>query len=160
VHAIGAGILLCEIQQSSDVTYRVYDWNRPGSDGRPRPLHVDRARDVMDFGAGSSDKVEPRARRIPGGTLEVLIDSGKFRLDRLGVETEVLLDRPGDSFSLLCVLAGEGDVSWDGGSTRLRRGDSLLLPAATTSVSLSSRRELQTAIMSMPSASSSRPRGG
>jgi mannose-6-phosphate isomerase len=47
VHAIGHGLVLCEIQQNSDITYRLYDYNRPGTDGRPRPLHVDQALDVM-----------------------------------------------------------------------------------------------------------------
>src|SRR5579863_10722473 len=49
VHAIGAGLVLCEIQQNSDVTYRLYDYNRPGADGQPRPLHLEKALDVIEW---------------------------------------------------------------------------------------------------------------
>ncbi len=159
VHAIGSGILLCEIQQSSDVTYRVYDWNRMGADGKPRPLHVERARDVMDFGTDSDDKATADVSRADGGTLEVLIDSDKFRLERLIVEKTIPLKRCPGLFHLLCVIGGEGAVFWEEGSAPLRAGDSLLVPAGAKDVTLSAGAGLQVAVMSLPPASSSRHRG-
>ena len=158
VHAIGAGILLCEIQQSSDVTYRVYDWNRVGADGSARPLHVDRAREVMDFRTESGDKVTAEISATEGGRRETLIDSDKFRLSRLTVETKMALEAPEGLFRLLCVVGGDGSISWEDGSAPLRQGDSLLLPAASESASLSTDAGLQVAVMSLPPVSSSRHR--
>jgi mannose-6-phosphate isomerase class I len=59
VHAIGKGILLAEVQQTSDITYRIYDWNRPGLDGKPRPLHTDLAREAVRF------DLRPRRHKEP-----------------------------------------------------------------------------------------------
>lgn len=149
VHAIGAGIVLCEIQQSSDVTYRVYDWNRLGTNGKPRPLHVEKARDVMDFGSRSPDKVEPREIPIDGGTREVLVSSDKFVLERFRVESSVDLEC-GGRFHMLCALQGQGKILWDGGDTPIRRGDSILVPASLERFSLSSDGSLTVAIISLP----------
>ncbi len=67
VHAIGAGVLLAEIQQSSDLTFRVDDWNRLGTDGKPRELHIDQAMKCIDFKSGPVDPVaHNRSRRIIG----------------------------------------------------------------------------------------------
>ena len=138
VHAIGAGILLCEIQQSSDVTYRVYDWNRLGSDGKPRPLHVERARDVMDFDSSSSDKVESDKNLIDGGTHEILISSDKFVLERFHVESSIDIVRDDGLFHILCALDGKGEIVWDGGHVPLSKGGSILMPACLEEFSLSS----------------------
>ncbi len=75
VHAIGAGIVLCEIQQSSDLTYRVYDWNRVGADGKPRPLHVEKARRVMDFSPVEGKNAPLRSERVEGGERHLLLES-------------------------------------------------------------------------------------
>ena len=66
VHAIGAGCVICEVQQNSNVTYRVYDYNRLGADGKPRPLHVEKAVNVINFGAYRDQRTDPfRWRRNP-----------------------------------------------------------------------------------------------
>ncbi len=57
IHAIGAGNLLVEIQQTSDITYRIFDWNRTGADGKPRELHTDLALDAIDFKASGKNKI-------------------------------------------------------------------------------------------------------
>lgn len=150
VHAIGKGILLCEIQQSSDATYRVYDWNRVGSDGKPRPLHIEKARDVMDFTPQSLDKIQPRKIPADGGSCEVIVDSDKFVLERICVESTMRLESEGDSFRLLCVLGGEGRILWGDAGTPIRRGDSFLIPASLDGLSLSSDGSLTAAVMRMP----------
>ena len=66
VHAIMAGLLIAEIQQNSNTTYRVYDWGRVGADGKPRPLHVDKALDVIDFDRSSRKSSADAARRAAG----------------------------------------------------------------------------------------------
>lgn len=150
VHAIGAGILLCEIQQSSDVTYRVYDWNRLGSDGKPRPLHVEKARDVMDFDSHSADKIEPEKIPVEGGTHEVLISSDKFVLERFHVESSIDVVRDDSSFHILSVLEGNGEILWEDGNTPIGIGDSLLVPACLERFSLSSDVLLTTVLISPP----------
>jgi len=147
VHAIGAGILLSEIQQSSDVTYRVYDWGRVGDDGRPRALHVRQAREVTDFSPPAENAAAPlRSTSVTGGRLETLVECASFALERL------VLDLPGNAllptagggrFSILSVIEGSGVISWaaDGGGGRAEvetgRGDSFLVPAAVDAVAFS-----------------------
>jgi mannose-6-phosphate isomerase len=150
VHAIGAGILLCEIQQSSDVTYRVYDWDRMGHDGKPRPLHVKKARDVMDFGSHSADKVEPEKTVIEGGAHETLISSDKFVLERFHVESLIDVVRDDNLFYILCALEGNGEIAWDGGNAAIEGGDSLLLPACLERFSLSADESLTVALAAPP----------
>jgi mannose-6-phosphate isomerase len=129
VHAIGPGLLICEIQQSSDVTYRIYDWNRLGDDGKPRSLHVDRARDVMDFSDGSPSKVVPSPVPIEGGTREILVDSDNFALERLNVHSETEVNHLRGRFHILCILNGAGSLAFEDDSMPLKAGDSILVPA-------------------------------
>lgn len=150
VHAIGAGILLCEIQQSSDVTYRVYDWDRLGPDGKPRPLHIDKARDIMAFDSHSPDKVESKKSVIDGGTREVLISSNNFVLERFHVDTSVNVKCRNDSFHILCALEGTGEILWNDGNAAINRGDSILVPACLDEFSLSSDGSLITTFISPP----------
>lgn len=76
LHALGRGLLVFEIQQNSDTTYRVFDWNRPGLDGRPRELHVEASLRSIDF-----DDFEPSLH--PAGAPNPLAECGHFRVDRL-----------------------------------------------------------------------------
>ena len=80
VHALGAGLLIAEIQQSSDTTYRLHDWNRVGPDGKPRPLHIEQALAVIDFNRGPVDPVAPQPTDRPN--VERLVECDKFVLDR------------------------------------------------------------------------------
>lgn len=150
VHAIGAGILLAELQQSSDLTYRVYDWGRL-ENGRPRTLHLAKAREVMSFAPAGADKIRPAVKaEYAGGRLEGLVSCEKFALERLLIsgtahafpkgkvsvpETRApLLNAGAGRFSIISVLAGDCDLYWRGGQRRFSRGDSLLLPAALEDV--------------------------
>lgn len=78
VHAIGAGILLAEVQQNSDVTYRVWDWGRVGADGKPRALHVRQALDVSETKPYPLDRQRKAATPIPGGTCRILAECPYF----------------------------------------------------------------------------------
>ena len=82
VHALCAGVLVYEVQQSSDITFRIYDYNRPGADGKPRELHVDSALDVIDF---DGPRRQPAAVSTLAGAHSdgtVLVESEHFRLER------------------------------------------------------------------------------
>lgn len=118
LHAIDAGNLLFEIQQNSDTTYRVFDWNRPGLDGRPRQLHVEQSLRCIDF-----DDVEPP---LTEGNTERLFSSACFKVDRWYVDQP----RQANSelkFSIFQVISGT--VSF--GNRVFQRGDLFLVPASS-----------------------------
>ncbi len=82
VHAIGEGIVLAEVQQSSDVTYRLFDWNRTGSDGIPRPLHLEQALACIDFSRGPVNKITPVMAAKPGPHCEEIVKCRYFTIRR------------------------------------------------------------------------------
>ena len=123
VHAIGAGIILYEIQQSSDVTYRFYDWDRKDAQGNRRELHIEKAVDVVDV----HSQPEP-VREIPIGPGRFrLLNEKHFGLDRLCAFDSVL---PADSrrFAFFTAVR-ECHISWEGGQLTVPAGTSALLPA-------------------------------
>ncbi len=133
VHALGAGLLIAEIQQSSDTTYRLFDWNRVGPNGQPRPLHVEQAMAVIDFNRGPVDPVPPVATEH--SQIVRLTACDKFVLDRW----EIALPRAigGDNrFHILAVIDGAVTVSGDPTDRPLGRGETMLLPASVGSVTL------------------------
>ena len=128
VHAIGAGILVAEIQQNSDTTFRVYDYNRLGADGKPRQLHLERAAEVMNYAPmhRAADTLPPCP---PNGVQEVLTCE-YFRVRRAEVKTRISLATDGESFTHLMCVRGEGNILCGGKVYPFRQGDSYFLPAA------------------------------
>jgi mannose-6-phosphate isomerase len=130
VHAIGAGVMLAEIQQMSDATFRVFDWNRRGPDGKPRELHIEQAMESIDFERGPVNPIAPEAQAIDGsGTRERLARSPYFELERLTIRDATHVGRP-DRFTILMNLEGRFDVLQGGRSVALDYGQTVLLPAA------------------------------
>jgi len=139
VHAIGAGVLLAEIQQMSDATFRVDDWGRVGPDGNPRKLHPEEALAATDFERGPVGPVVPAA--VATGRADVvhekLVETRYFVVDRWRSGRPVELgDRAGRRFTILIVTAGNGfiDCGDDAGTLELRQGMTVLLPAGAKSV--------------------------
>ncbi len=122
VHAIGAGIMLYEIQQSSDVTYRFYDWNRVDKNGKSRELHLDKALDVADL-TFALDPVP-----APDAPVARVLDKTYFTLDILNVDGGVRVPS-GRQFGMLTALDGELTLGWEGVQRKLKKGDSLYIPA-------------------------------
>ncbi len=129
VHAIGAGVMIAEIQQMSDATFRVFDWNRMGADGKPRQLHVAEALESIDFAAGPVDPIRPDPEPIPGGSRERLSSSDFFALDRLLLTGRAGIGR-NDRFTIVLCLGGGVEVRHEGSTHPLRLGETLLLPAS------------------------------
>jgi mannose-6-phosphate isomerase len=128
VHAIGAGVLLAEIQQTSDATFRVYDWGRVGPDGKPRTLHVDQALESIDFDRGPVEPIVPQIEPLlAGGSCEHLSRSAYFALDRLHLVQSSAVGRS-DRFTILMGLAGAFEVRYQSQSTRVEFGQTVLLP--------------------------------
>jgi mannose-6-phosphate isomerase len=128
VHAIGAGVVLAEIQQMSDATFRVYDWGRVGPDGQPRKLHREEALESIDFEAGPVDPLVTHAEPIAGGTRERLSRCEQFALERLRL-TGTARVGSSDRFTLLINLGGSADIRCGGTDYPLRFGETRLLPA-------------------------------
>lgn len=121
IHAIGKGCLICEIQQNSNITYRVYDYGRKGSDGKERELHVNKALDVTRL-----EKYTPQALDIP--TKEgILKGASKFFTATL-IEADGEKRFEGDTGSFRCFtcLEGEGRI----GNVEIKKGDSVFAPAS------------------------------
>jgi len=133
VHALGQGLLVAEIQQTSDNTFRLYDWNRVGPDGRPRPLHVEEAIQAINYDQGP---VQPAAPRPGEAThIERLVRCDKFVLDRLRLATPQMAGGDGRCH-ILTVIQGAIHVEGDPEQAPLRLGSTVLLPAALSPVQL------------------------
>lgn len=126
VHALGAGLLVAEIQQSSDTTYRLFDWNRVGPDGNPRALHLEQGLGVVDFNLGPIGPQQPRPTERP--EVERLVDCDKFVLDRWRFSEPTQIGGDGRCH-VVAMLAGEAEIVGDPSSAPLAKGHSLLLPA-------------------------------
>ena len=126
LHAICQGIVIAEVQQNSNVTYRVYDYGRVGADGKPRALHIEKALDVTRCDIVTRP-VEPQTTEVMGGERISLIDGDFFKLTRLNVMGRMPVEA--DSFALITAL-GEGAIEYDGGSVLVHNGESVLIPAA------------------------------
>ncbi len=129
LHAIGSGILIAEIQQNSDLTYRVYDFERVGADGKKRPLHVEKSLAVtrpFDDGEVNAQRFARDASNMAG---EVLAASEYFTVSRVTLDGKQLLTADEDSFVNLLCLDGACELVFDGESYPVRKGDSYFLPA-------------------------------
>ncbi len=132
VHAIGSGILLAEVQQNSDTTYRVYDWNRIGLDGKSRDLHIDKSLDTIDFEEIHSTECTPGTTTAHEGyTQTKYVENKYFTLESVMVDIAYRSSRKAD-FEIFMVLDGEGILSGDFESMVVKKGDSLIIPNAIT----------------------------
>jgi mannose-6-phosphate isomerase len=135
VHAIGAGVMLAEIQQTSDITYRIYDYNRVDkSTGKKRDLHTDLALDVIDFEAHDSYKTTYN-REI--NTSNTLVHSPYFKTDFLCIDGELERDYSNlDSFIILMCANGKAEVSYLQQNYVLPKGSTILIPAAIKNIKI------------------------
>ncbi|KIL36048.1 mannose-6-phosphate isomerase [Cohnella kolymensis] len=127
VHALCAGVLVAEIQQNSDTTYRLYDYNRPGLDGKPRELHIEDSLNVIAYeGSGATRMATDNAK--PGEWL-ALASSPYFTTEKGVVRGEWRLTTTGESFVVIIVGEDSGSIEWSAGRVDAKAGDCFLLPA-------------------------------
>lgn len=129
VHAIGAGLVIFEIQQNSDTTFRVYDWDRVGLDGRPRDLHVAPSLESIDFADVAPSLVDTPWRTDGALRTRALVRDALFAVD-LVEGAGVMTPTPG-VVRVVAATAGEVRVSGSGETARLRAGEFAMLPAST-----------------------------
>ncbi|MFH1060059.1 MAG: type I phosphomannose isomerase catalytic subunit [Pseudomonadota bacterium] len=136
VHATGPGLFIFELQQASDVTYRFYDWDRPGDDGKLRPLHQDQALAVM-HADGPGEPAAPRAIPDPAGRVELLAEDPHFALLRAEVISAYRPGFGGQRLRGLFVTAGQGFIAAEGHAPQaIAAGQSWLIPAGLTGVEI------------------------
>lgn len=142
LHAIGSGILICEIQQNSNTTYRIYDYGRVGADGKPRELHVEKALEVT--------KLEPPTRGtkpladvdiFPDMDVKLLADCEYFKVYHANLHGDSFLHAGEDSFQSLTVLEGAMKVSWGSESMTIAKGNTIFVPAGLGSYQISGQAE-------------------
>lgn len=127
VHALGKGLLVAEIQQASNTTFRLFDWNRTGPDGQPRALHIDQSLATIDYDRGPIQPQQPQATADPD--VERLVVCDKFALDRWRLEGEKRVG-DGQGFHIVAVLEGEIITAHPELPGPLVKGSTFLLPAA------------------------------
>ena len=125
LHAIGKGILIAEIQQNSNTTYRIYDYGRVGKDGKPRELHVEKAKDVTKL-APAEPYPEQETKHLEGYTSKLLSKCEYFTTSILDIENKATLTADDKSFNSLLFLEGEGDVE----GIPFKKGESVFITAS------------------------------
>ena len=123
IHAIGAGIVICEIQQNSNTTYRVYDYSRKGKDGKQRELHIEKALDVADLAQA------PALKPISHENIDLLASCKYFTVCRLHTENKTTVKIDKTSFHSLIVTEGNGMIRMNNIETEFNMGDSIFIPA-------------------------------
>ncbi|MBS0011826.1 MAG: class I mannose-6-phosphate isomerase [Bacteroidales bacterium] len=127
IHAIGKGVMLVEIQQTSDITYRIWDWGRNGLDGKPRELHTELAVDAIDYNIYESYKTSPKAEL--NGTVNIMdceyFTSNIIELDRPMVKDYSLIE----SFVIYICIDGRAKLECEGKTMNMVKGETILIPA-------------------------------
>lgn len=122
VHAICSGLVIAEIQQNSDITYRVYDY------GRPREIHVEKSLDVIDFDLKAEKSVE-NFKEFLGYKYTNLCENDYFIIDKYIINTNIEMDSDIDSFSIITCVDGSGLINYKNDKVVINKGDSVLIPA-------------------------------
>ncbi len=140
LHAIGGGITIFETQQASDLTYRIFDWNRVGADGKPRDLHVQKAADVLNYEQGRTGAISPLSYRDENLARTALIADPRFVVERI-----VANDEPSSLASqgrplILMPIDGDLEVSVNNVELRLKKFETALIPAAADWCTVSAPR--------------------
>ena len=134
VHGIGAGALIAEIQESSNVTYRVYDYNRTDKNGNTRELHFDKAVEVMNMDTVKESGEKRLVHYYPGSSREIICRSQYFETEKIEVNKACSFSVMDESFQVLLCISGEGQVGYfndENKPVRFKKGDCLFIPAGT-----------------------------
>jgi mannose-6-phosphate isomerase len=134
VHAIGAGVMLAEIQQTSDITYRVYDWDRKDDQGNERELHNDLALDAIDFDMEDDFRVQYSKTK---NTSNEMVNCPYFTTNYLCLDKTLKKENYHDSFMIYICVEGSARIVTENHSEIINKGETVLLPAALTSFEIS-----------------------
>ena len=138
IHCLGGGVIVAEIQQASDITYRIYDWDRKGLDGESRELHTELAIDALNFKQYKEPVTHhPIAPVIP----EMIVDTSHFYISLASAEGTVTRDYSlSDSFKVILCTAGSFIIECDDNSEKMVTGDTILIPATAHSITVTGEK--------------------
>lgn len=137
IHAIGAGVLLAEIQQTSDITYRVFDFNRRDKNGNLRELHTELALDAIDYEQKQDFKL---SYGLQQDTENLMVESPYFRTTYFDLTRNFKQDiSQRDSFTIFMCVAGTASVSNEVDSVQIRKGETLLVPANSSAIQIDTK---------------------
>jgi mannose-6-phosphate isomerase len=148
VHALGAGLVIAEIQQASDTTFRLYDWKRLGPDGQPRALHIEQSLNAIDYDIGPVHPQQATLSQREGCVQEELVRCDKFVLQRWQVTAPQTIGGDNRCY-LVCVIDGELAIAGDASDEPLRRGQTALIPASSPAL-LSPQSSATVLVASLP----------
>ena len=139
IHAIGAGVMLAEIQQTSDITYRIYDWDRQNADGTYRDLHTEEAIDAIDYSAKDSYKTEYSTK---DNTVSEIVSCPYFTTNVLPVFGKVEIDhQEKDSFVIYMCVEGNVSFQYKNQTENLKMGETILVPACIKNITILSDKK-------------------
>lgn len=138
IHAIGAGIVIAEIQQTSDITYRVYDWDRVDAQGKSRELHIELALDAIDYSVSDAKCKYTQTVNVSNP----VIDCPYFTTNFIPLSGQQTFYKNGDSFTVLVCTKGTFSIAINDAVTTFREGDTVLIPAVITDFQLSGEASL------------------
>ena len=126
VHAIGAGLLVAEIQQTSDITYRIYDFDRVDANGNKRELHIDLALEAINY-----NKVETKKEYTKNvNKSNTVVDCSYFTTNFLPLDGETTVNKSGTTFTVYMCVEGMFEINFEGSKFQYSKGDTVLIPAA------------------------------
>jgi len=126
VHAIGAGLVVAEIQQTSDITYRLYDFDRKDAQGNTRELHVDLALDAINYNKVDTQKKYDKKTNVAN----VVVDCPYFTTNFIPLEDKVEVAKSGQTFTVYMCIEGNFEIEYEGFKQSYKKGDTVLVPAA------------------------------
>lgn len=138
IHAIGAGVVLAEIQQTSDITYRVYDWDRLDDAGNERELHVDLALDAINYAPSHAER--PYDKAINQDNL--IVECQYFTTNYLVLDENLEVHKTNETFTVYMIIEGECTINSNGVRYSYKKGDTVLIPANLTHYNLEGKAEV------------------
>jgi mannose-6-phosphate isomerase len=138
IHAIGGGIVIAEIQQTSDITYRIYDWDRVDANGNGRELHVELALDAMNYDLTDTEKTYAKEEN----TSNNMVDCPYFTTNYVPLNGSAEITRTGETFTVYICTEGEYSLTVAGEAHAFKKGDTVLVPAAVKEFALNGNATL------------------
>lgn len=138
VHAIGAGLVIAEIQQTSDITYRIYDFDRKDANGNTRELHVDLALDAINYNKTNTQKKYTKHINQSNG----MVDCPYFTTNFIPLDGESVVHKDGNSFTVYMCVDGDFEIRANGEKYQYKAGDTVLIPARLTELVLHGKASL------------------
>ena len=138
VHAIGAGLVVAEIQQTSDITYRIYDFDRVDANGNTRELHVDLALEAINY-----NTVEAKVEYTKNvNESNEVVDCPYFTTNFIPLDGEITVSKSGETFTVYMCVEGSFEIVYNESKVQYRKGDTVLLPAAMNSFILNGKASI------------------